>query len=53
MLRQMARKTDKLVGECNGLPDCRICRIEAGLADMVVGIAVAVTPYGLGKRSGP
>ena len=52
MLREMAREADQLVGERDGLPDRRICRIEAGLADVIVGQAVAIAPHRLGQRRG-
>ncbi len=52
MLREMARKADQLVGECDGLADRRIGRIEAGLADVIVRQAVAVAPHRLGQRRG-
>ncbi len=52
MLREMAREADQLVGKLDGLADRRIVRIEAGLADVIVGQSVAIAPYGLGQRRG-
>ena len=52
MLGEMARKADQLVGKRDRLPDRRICRIEAGLADVIVRQAVAIAPHGLGQRRG-
>ena len=52
MLREMARETDQIVGERDGLADRRIGRIEPGLADVIVRQAVAIAPHGLGQRRG-
>ena len=40
------------LGQLDGLPDRRIGRIEPGLADVIVGQAVAIAPHGLGQRRG-
>ena len=45
-------KADELVGELDGLADRRICGIEPGLADVIVGQAVAIAPHRLGERGG-
>ena len=37
MLREVTREADQFVGELDRLPDHGICRVEAGLADMIVG----------------
>jgi hypothetical protein len=52
MLRQMARETDQFVGEMHGLPDRRIERIEASLADMIVRQSVAIAPDGFRQSRG-
>ena len=52
MLGEMAREADELVGERDGLPDRRIGGIEPGLADVIVGQAVAIAPHRLGERGG-
>ena len=52
MLREVAWKAGQCVGEFDGLPDRRICRIESGLADVIVGQFVAGAPYRLGERRG-
>jgi hypothetical protein len=52
VLREVAWEAGQFVGEFNGLPDQRICRIEAGLADVIVGQFVAGAPHCLGERCG-
>ena len=44
MLRQMARKPDQFGGEFDRLPDHRIGRIEAGLADVIVAAGRRPSP---------
>jgi hypothetical protein len=51
MLREMTRETDQFTGKIDRLPDRRIGRIETGLADVIVGQAVAaMAPHGLRQR---
>ena len=52
MLREVAGESDQFVGEEDGLADRRIIRIEPGLADVIVGEAVAIAPHRLGERGG-
>jgi hypothetical protein len=52
MLREVARESDQFVGKDDGLADRRIIRIEPGLADVIVGEAVAIAPHRLGERGG-
>ena len=53
MLREMARKAEDLAGQGDGAADLGIVGIQARLADVVVGQAVApAAPHGVGQGRG-